>query len=239
MAVVRLRRRFARRASVKARKPVFVSRPSRALTRTSFSPSAGPVNGFPEVLRTTLRYQDVYSLQSATGSADQRIFRLNSLYDPDYSGGGHQPLYFDQLAAIYSSYRVRYSKLHVSFLPLTDDTDITTAGPYQVGVSANSSVTFSTALPTVGEQNNSQSALLARDKAALPVNFTMTYSPKRDMGINVMDDTVSAAVNANPSSSYYGCIFMGDLNNSSGTVKALVTITFDCDFFQQNAIAGS
>jgi hypothetical protein len=34
------------------------------------------------------------------------IWRLNSLFDPDYSGTGHQPLGFDQWAAFYGSYTV-------------------------------------------------------------------------------------------------------------------------------------
>lgn len=33
-------------------------------------------------------------------------FRLNSLYDPDYTGTGHQPRFFDQWSAIYGSYNV-------------------------------------------------------------------------------------------------------------------------------------
>lgn len=239
MAVIRpVSRRSARRVSVKAKKR-FVTRAPRPLTRTLFSPLAGPVNGFPEVLRTTLRYQDNYTLTSSSGSAAQNIFRLNSLFDPDYTGAGHQPLYFDQIAAIYGNYRVRYARMDVLFLPLTDDTEITTTGPYQVGVSANSNGSFSSSLTTISEQNNSKIAILARDKSAVPVSLSLTYTPKRDMGIDIMDDTVSSSVSSNPGKPYYGCIFAADLNLTSGAVKAVVTITFDCEFFQQIAANAS
>lgn len=32
--------------------------------------------------------------------------RLNSLYDPDYSGSGHQPLYFDEWKVMFNKYIV-------------------------------------------------------------------------------------------------------------------------------------
>lgn len=35
-----------------------------------------------------------------------RAFRLNSVYDPDLSGTGNQPVGFDQWAAFYNKYRV-------------------------------------------------------------------------------------------------------------------------------------
>lgn len=239
MAVFRPSRRGARRFSIKAKKPAYATRIPRPLTRTSFSPSAGPVNGFPEVLRTTLRYQDNYTLTSSSGSAAQNVFRLNSLFDPDFTGTGHQPLYYDQLSVIYAYYRVRYAKLHVMFLPLTDDTEITTTGPYQVGVAANGTSSFSSTVTTLAEQNNSKSALLGRDKSAVPVSMSTTFIPMRDLGVSLMDDTIGSTIGGNPGKPYFGCIYAADLNLTNGSVKAVVTITFDVEFYQQTGQTGS
>lgn len=41
-------------------------------------------------------------------------YRVNSLYDPEYSGTGHQPLGFDQMATLYTHYRVH--AVHVRVL---------------------------------------------------------------------------------------------------------------------------
>jgi len=241
MAVFRRARQGARRFSLKKKSPYQRRKPfqSRALTSPFYVPVAGPVNGFPEVLRTSLRYQDQYTLTSSSGSAAQWLFRLNSLFDPDLTGVGHQPLYFDQLSGIYQYYRIRSTRMHVTFLPLTDDTELTTTGPYEVGVGANSTSTFSSTLNTVAEQNNSKVALLPRDKSAQPVSLTLTYQPKRDLGVAFTDDTVSASIGGSPAATYYGAIFAADLNLTSGAVKAVVTLTFDAEFFQQNGIAGS
>lgn len=42
-------------------------------------------------------------------------FRLNSLYDPDFTGGGHQPYQYDQVQAMYGFYLVHKCDWEVTF----------------------------------------------------------------------------------------------------------------------------
>lgn len=56
------------------------------------------------------QYEDVYGITPA----GQREFKLNSLYDPDSSGVGHQPYGLDQWAAFYNKYRVFAVKMEVT-----------------------------------------------------------------------------------------------------------------------------
>lgn len=53
-----------------------------------------------------LRYRDNYTLSSSTVPFVQRAWRLNSIYDPDFTGSGHQPLCYDQWQVFYKNYRV-------------------------------------------------------------------------------------------------------------------------------------
>lgn len=57
---------------------------------------------------TKLKYCDESSgnITSSTGVPHQQVFRLNSIYDPDLTGTGHQPVGRDQLATLYDKYRV-------------------------------------------------------------------------------------------------------------------------------------
>lgn len=53
-----------------------------------------------------LKYVDRFNMSNALGIYSEILFNLNSLFDPDRTGTGHQPLGFDNLATIFSRYRV-------------------------------------------------------------------------------------------------------------------------------------
>jgi len=65
-----------------------------------------PGIGFPDQLRCTLRYSDAGSQFTASIAPAAQVFRANSLFDPDLTGSGSQPEYFDQIAAVYGQYCV-------------------------------------------------------------------------------------------------------------------------------------
>ena len=68
----------------------------------------------------THKYTQTSSLQWTTPNANiYWNFGVNCLYDPYLSVGGTQPLYFDQLAAIYSHYTVMKSRIKVTMIPNT------------------------------------------------------------------------------------------------------------------------
>lgn len=46
-----------------------------------------------------------------------RVFRVNDLFDPNFTGVGHQPFFRDQLYTLYSRARVLSSKITVQFAP--------------------------------------------------------------------------------------------------------------------------
>lgn len=63
---------------------------------------------FPPTKRQpNLRYYDyAQQLSAAAGFANSRFFIANGLFDPDISGGGHQPMGFDQMMLVYTTYHV-------------------------------------------------------------------------------------------------------------------------------------
>ena len=44
------------------------------------------VRGFPTEIRTSLRYSDVITLTSTANAVANHVFRMNSLFDPDFTG---------------------------------------------------------------------------------------------------------------------------------------------------------
>lgn len=57
-------------------------------------------------LRTKVTYADYFSINPGSGLGAGYIFSANGLFDPNITGGGHQPVGFDELSEIYTEYVV-------------------------------------------------------------------------------------------------------------------------------------
>jgi hypothetical protein len=71
-------------------------------------------------LKRTLRYADTVLLTSTSGGTAFYQFRANSCFDPDLTGTGHQPRYYDQLCTSvgpYQTYRVLSSTVRLCIPP--------------------------------------------------------------------------------------------------------------------------
>lgn len=71
--------------------------------------------GFPSSMMTKLRYFTGNIGGSASTTMLLWSFRANSLFDPDLTGTGGQPLWHDQIAAVYQNYRVVKVKMEAIF----------------------------------------------------------------------------------------------------------------------------
>ena len=97
--------------------------------------------GFPDRLTTNLVYTDSIILDPSAGTpCPNKTYTLNGCFDPDFSLGGTQPTYWDQLSLIYSRYKVKGSKMTAIFSRST--TVLGDVGPYICGIqcSDNSSI---------------------------------------------------------------------------------------------------
>ena len=109
------------RKNVKARSPWTAKRSSNVLTSVRVPGIRRPDFGFPDRMVTKLRYVDNFNLTGSAGVVGANVFRFNSCFDPDLTGVGHQPMYFDQFCGAagtgpYGRYRVISAKATVSFM---------------------------------------------------------------------------------------------------------------------------
>lgn len=80
-----------------------VVRRKRPVRRRALLPrSPGP----PAFQFAKLKYSQLRVVNLAAATSDGRNWCLNSLYDPDNSGAGGQPYYFDQYMGLYGKYKV-------------------------------------------------------------------------------------------------------------------------------------
>lgn len=72
----------------------------------------------PDAIKVKLKYNANFTMSDATVSIlDQ--FRGNSPFDPDYTGGGAQPTFYDQWSALYDKYTVSRSTIRVEAINMS------------------------------------------------------------------------------------------------------------------------
>lgn len=192
--------------------------------------------GFTDKFRTILQYNDQMNL-APSANAGQYTYRGNSGFDPDYTSAGHQPRYFDQLAAVYSRYRVFSSTIEVSV--------INYAGLYstEVVVIPNTEVV---AIPNPGyakEMPYARTTGLNSIAGTLPSKVKHKMSTSKILGLEnreILDLDYSALTNANPVSIWYWMIYAYALPTSEDVnVLLAIKITMDIEFYDRIEIAQS
>lgn len=64
-----------------------------------------------------MRYGELVSLTPTGGTSASYLFRCNGVFDPNYTGSGHQPYGFDQWANFYDHVTVIGSRIRATFMP--------------------------------------------------------------------------------------------------------------------------
>lgn len=198
--------------------------------------------GVPNSLIVRLKYNDVYTLTSTAGSIAKQVFRANSLFDPDFTGVGHQPMYYDQLAALYANYVVLGSKIRVLFSPIADTISTTQpSGPFEIGLLSDPGATTSATASMLAETSGCKSTFLNLAQGGNNVKMlSATYSPTKDMALPADDDTTGASVSANPTQTWYWTVWMRETGLGSPTsLNIKVEIEFLARFRRREDIAGS
>lgn len=199
--------------------------------------------GFPDSLKTKLRYGEAHSTTLAANTLNNYVYRLNSLFDPDFSGTGRQPMYFDQFCGAtspYRKYRVLGAKIKVTYA-ITSPPDLVTANVSPVMVALYTAQVNSTNIVDqndIIEKSGSNYGILG-DKSGgnSTVTLTNTYSPRKDMAQDPRDDTLASLYNNNPANPFYAMVLMHGQSNA--TVRVFVEIDYVVEFFERNDITGS
>jgi len=88
------------------------------MTKSQFKPPISitfppTIIGFPDRLITILKYSESYTFNGSAAPAAQQ-WTVNSAFDPNNTGVGHQPSFYDTFSAIYARYFVRAFKVDIS-----------------------------------------------------------------------------------------------------------------------------
>lgn len=141
-------------------------------------------------------------LPPASGQIATQSYRLNSLYDPDLTGTGAQPRYYDQLfssTAPYSAYCVLGAKVKVKFL--NDNTSPGSAGWVAIRArSGNTPAISGVDYSALSEMPNTKYTLINSAYATPFTQLQAFYNTASIIGVKDIDDDedANAQYNANP-----------------------------------------
>jgi hypothetical protein len=179
-------------------------------------------------LRTVMKYAENFT--ATTGITQDYQFRTNSLFDPDLTFSGHQPLGFDQMATLYNKYRV-YSCTYKVRIQMKDTTY--TAATVCV-VPTNDTTGLANPISTAIEHTGSNYSLT--NFGGPPVlleglvnNWILNGRTRQQYGD---DDTTASLMSTNPSENLILHICMACTDDASTlNLAGVVELVYDVEFF--------
>lgn len=175
-------------------------------------PACTKINGkdfMPERLNTKFHYKEVFTYSAAT--VPQRYaFRGNSIYDPNQTGTGSQPIGRDQMSEFYNQYECYSSAIE---LVVVSSSNI----PYWVYL-------WPATYTTTGSDDYSNIENLPYGKrffvpavgAMAQIPKVINYATTKDItGVQTGDSGNTAVMGANPSNQWYWNIYMISYDNTT------------------------
>ena len=168
-------------------------------------------------------------LTSTAGARAVNTFRLNSLFDPDYTQTGHQPQWYDQYTAIYGQYRVLGAKIRATFVPQVNATGETLSGPLMVGVTTSNDSTFTaTQFSNLIEDGNSNNGIVVCKTGGNNMRtINNTFSIERDIAVASHDDATASLTNTSPIYQFFAHVWMVPMAGLTASQYCSVQIEID------------
>lgn len=226
-----MRRRTGRRA--KGYRPS-TSWNSKAMARLNARGGTKALTGFPERMTVTLPYVLAGRVNPGVVAYSDQVFSLNSVFDPDTTGVGHQPRGFDQWSAVYGSYRV--SKVDVNLLcrqraahginvrAITNNQSASLGSDFNVAEFLNHIYLGQTATNTP------------------PIQRKMTFYPHKVVGKAwsqyISDENTQALVSANPATQAYVHFIIQQVDATTVLdMEYEIQVTYRVTFFNRQNLA--
>jgi len=186
---------------------------------------------------TRIKYAEQVSV--TTGITCQWYsFRLNNVYDPNYTGTGHQPLGFDQWATFYNKYQVTKAAFRIHPVSQTSNTE-------EIGFHINHSTTTPSGVELAKEKPYGKWILIGDSDVSSQKVLRGYCYPAKILGVSYskykIEDNFTGACNgtSNPTGVY---LHIGVQNaNRTGVDPVLlnVEIIYSTVFYDRVALSMS
>lgn len=184
-------------------------------------------SGVPDRIYVRLVYTELLQWTQTLGALADNVYRASSCFDPNLTGTGGQPYFFDQWAAMYNAYRVYGATIDVEWTA--------NGGGAQNNLStgitwSSSSTAFSTtSQDLVADQPYTKYKAMRMGATGVgQVRYKSFMSAQKIHGLTskeFADDDYSGAVTGNPLSNFYAHVwcYTPDGNTVSSACRVKLT----------------
>jgi len=189
---------------------------------------------FPKQLANTLRYCEKISISNTLGAINSYQFSCNGCYDPNVTGTGHQPLYFDQLCAVYDHYTVVKSKMTCRVVCLAQ-----AVSAYFVAYIDDDTNTNVATWDGAAERETAKTVTFSPGPDGSHV-ITLYWDAKKVFaGDPLADPDLQGTASANPVEQSYFTLISGNSSTENQGFDCYVTIDYDVVWNEFKSIAQS
>ena len=193
-----------------------------------------PITGFPQDMTVRLRYNLFLSYSTGVGTGQHVYqFKINSVFDPDHTGTGHQPLYRDQLYLIYKYCVVTACRWEVNV-----STTTTTGSLINIQATTYATADSDTAI-AVERGQTAQAFIQLGQPARLTGKVDMAALFGTTKASILSDDLYRHSESNDPSQLCWLTLYTQDTESAQSRYSANVTLDMTCVFKEVNKIASS
>jgi len=185
-----------------------------------------------------LIYCGTFQLSTGTAGVIGAVqqFRLNSLFDFDQSGGGHQPYGYDQWCAFYNQYRVNGAKVELLWNTIGGSSDVCCCS--QVSTAVSLLTMAGNTIDWAGERNNVSTAVLSPSGNSRSIKQSIYLDMPTVFGVSKQkyrdDNNYCNVTGSNPGEQALLQLAVGSYSGSAGeTVSVQVRCTFYATMFDR------
>lgn len=217
---------YSSKKAKRSRKETFKPSYPDLIVNPRYGSIVGKSVGFPEILKFKHRYATQRLFTTTSGLQQTYVFRANGMYDPDVTFTGHQPMYFDQVGALYQHFYVLSSKVKFTFVP--NGTSV--QAPYRITcyVDDDSAATGAATPDGAAEQKHAKTKVCGGGVNPTRDVLTLSYDSQKVWGNNVLANSRQrGSPFADPSEQTYFHAAVAPLDGSSVvTVYCIVEIEY-------------
>ncbi|QBX89303.1 capsid protein [Apis mellifera virus-12] len=183
--------------------------------------------GLPQRVMVKHKYVTKYNTTISESAITSVVIRANSLFDPEYALGGHQPMYFDQYAELYNHYTVIGSR--ITFTVVNTDAQEAQYAYFVVAYrDDNATLPPGTTMEGIAEQTQGRRIVSVPGGANNVYKTSLSFSAKKTFGGSVLGNPeLRGSATANPNEDQY---FILALRAAAPTTGGNVVISIHVEY---------